>query len=683
MNTKLGTGKAVGQFIFGVRDGTDDDDIPEVIPAQGTVTITPNIAQSAAVDLEPNPVIMWLTPTELILDPQGYACLPDPYDPSKPGKGGVRLFANDDPRIGVKNWNYTVTVNLKSADGKFIGTMDPFQIFIPTGAGDSPENPAVDMADFAPIPASVGIGSTQAVTLVAKAAASADAAQAVAADVKRRADAGEFIGAPGPNTVPTQEAVAQYLSTPGNPARTAVTRTVAEAVAADSSVADAAAKAVGSQLDSAGILRGAVVVPPTEGAEEYAGGFLGENGRPTELSVDQAGRVPKSILVDQAARAGVPSSIQGSYSTEAAGGFTGENGRETDLMLDAQGRIVEPVIRDWAGRISGYLPSQTPAEPSKPQAPSSDPRFGLNRGLTVRDRNGVMRLQTSRSDQFAAWGDSLTDGYPKPPFAADKSDAWPGVLAKLLGTEVYNGGISGQTADEIAIRSGGLVPRFLPTGGAIPASGSVVVTHPGQLIGWRTDRGFNDTGTLAGVPGKITRSGGVTSFIRTTAGEAVQVAAPQPWQSAGTMYSDATAILMLGRNDIGWASDGTQPLDRIVGANIALVESLTPMHPRFLILGTTNASGEYTGSTGWKLVTDANRILSELYPDNYLDIRSYLVSQSIYDQKLTPTADDLARMGKDAPPMQIMHDSVHYTVATAATIANRIYTELKLKGWAA
>lgn len=204
VNTKLGTGQAVGQFIFGVRDGADADDLPEVIPAQGRVTITPNIAQSASVELTPNPVIMWLTPTELILNAEGYACLPDPEDATKPGKAGVRLFANDDPRIGVTNWNYTVTVELTSADGKFVGTMDPFQIFIPTGAGDSPENPAVDMAHFAPVPSSVGIGTTQAVTLVAR----AEKAAAVALDVQRRADAGEFIGAPGKTMVAEAAAAA-------------------------------------------------------------------------------------------------------------------------------------------------------------------------------------------------------------------------------------------------------------------------------------------------------------------------------------------------------------------------------------------------------------------------------------------------------------------------------------------
>lgn len=457
---------------------------------------------------------------------------------------------------------------------------------------------------------------------------------------------------------------------------------VAAAIANNETVIEAAANAVGDQVTSRKLVGGATSTTTTGIPEidDLGGGFIGENGRTTDLVFDHEGKVPDDVIAEWSDRilsgAGLDT-LAGGASSEAAGGFVGENGRETDLIVLPNGEVPQSTILRWAPRLSPYLtpPPVDEPDPIETYSPAA-------RRFYVRDRNGTVRPFSSSPDKFAAWGDSLTDGWTKPPFAVDQSDAWPGVLATLLGKPVYNGGKSGQSADEIALRQSGLVIIAAPVGGSIPASGAVEVTG-GSSIAWRVDRGWTCVGTLAGVPGTLSRASGSTTltFTRTTSGTAVATTGSTFVSDVGVSHLDSTNILMMGRNDIGYTSPAGDIVKRIVAANIACVEALTPAHPRFLILGTLNSTGEYTNSSGWTQVTESNRILSELYPDNYFDIRNYIVHQSIYDQALTPTADDLVKMSNDAPPPSIMLDGIHYNVATAATIANKIKAILTEKAW--
>ena len=53
-----------------------------------------------------------------------------------------------------------------------------------------------------------------------------------------------------------------------------------------------------------------------------------------------------------------------------------------------------------------------------------------------------LRRLTSDATRVVCWGDSLTQGYPRPPFEVDGSNAWPGILdAAWTGGSVTNGGV--------------------------------------------------------------------------------------------------------------------------------------------------------------------------------------------------------------------------------------------------
>ena len=315
---------------------------------------------------------------------------------------------------------------------------------------------------------------------------------------------------------------------------------------------------------------------------------------------------------------------------------------------------------------------------------TADAMTDEKRLITVRDPAGLVRPLTSKATQVSFWGDSLFDGWPRGPFNADQSDSLPGVFAtQNPGVTVYNGGKQGQSADEIAIRQGGIVPMLTVTGGTIPASGGVTVTTD-AVIGWRLDRTIADTtGTLAGIPGTLTRSGSVLTFTRTTAGTATAVAGAVPWEASGRAYAGGVQVILAGRNDVGYTSSAGPVADRVVTATRAMVESLTPTHPRALILGTITATGEIRNSAGWVSVTTINDTLKALYPNLFWDYRAWLVNEAIYALGITPTAGDLANMQNDTLPPSIMvsGDSVHYSPATAAAAAARIKTELTNRGW--
>jgi hypothetical protein len=94
------------------------------------------------------------------------------------------------------------------------------------------------------------------------------------------------------------------------------------------------------------------------------------------------------------------------------------------------------------------------------------------------------------------------------------------------------------------------------------------------------------------------------------------------------------ATNMYGYTDVFWAGrdDYRQPSDpkAQILSNIALmVNALTSSPKRFLVLSVPNGDGiwELKGTQMYNRVMELNSALAAAYPNNYFDIRSYLVSQ--------------------------------------------------------
>lgn len=260
--SSIATRRVAVQYVIGAVDGPDADDEPDFIPARGVVEFTASVAYTPWPEVSgPNPMTVLNAKITGVLDDEGYLCTPHPSNPTLPGKRGVRLLCTDGSGGSVKEWTWTAAPKFVDANGTRIpDVIPPFSFYLPSDP--DPNAPDLDLTTVVKVPASQGTGTAQAEALAALASAaaassanSAETAVAAALDIKRRADAGEFkgepgeAGAPGPNTVPTQEAVAGYMKTPGNPAR--------EAVGVALATRTASQKAVGEPITALDLLRAA------------------------------------------------------------------------------------------------------------------------------------------------------------------------------------------------------------------------------------------------------------------------------------------------------------------------------------------------------------------------------------------------------------------------------------------
>lgn len=276
------------------------------------------------------------------------------------------------------------------------------------------------------------------------------------------------------------------------------------------------------------------------------------------------------------------------------------------------------------------------------------------------------------------WGDSLT---------AQMGSA---VLAAATGRTVRNAGVGGESSTGIAARQGAAPYTLLPVGGQIPASGGVAV----QIVGsssWPLLQGDGIpdgafTGSLAGVPGTITLTqpsgpsyshlaDDVYTFTRTAPGVAVAVTRPEPFYTDfSAARRDDIAIIWAGRNDYS-------SLDTVRGNVRAMVDYLTALHVRYLVVSVTNGRGEGVGSAAYTAIVALNAALKNDYGRRFLDVRSYLVSYGLEDAGIPPTPADVADKAANITPSSLRSDAVHFTTAGQIVVANQIARRLAELGW--
>ncbi|MCQ1999102.1 SGNH/GDSL hydrolase family protein [Arthrobacter zhaoxinii] len=292
----------------------------------------------------------------------------------------------------------------------------------------------------------------------------------------------------------------------------------------------------------------------------------------------------------------------------------------------------------------------------------------------------------SSSTRVSCIGDSLSAGYYPNTTVNWTESAYPYILSKLApaGVEVFNLAISGYTVDEAAVRIGAFPLPLVVMGGSLPATGPISVSTT-AAIGWRpTGTERNMKGTLAGVPGTLIRTTSNTTFTftRTAPGIATPVPPGTLFKPESAGHEADTVVIMLGRNNIpGIAGGDNRAEDNVVNGIKRIVDWLSPQLKQALILSTTTNTLEKRGTSGYLSILEINARLQQMYPNKFLDIRSYLVHQAIYDLGVTPTSDDLANMECDALPPSIMLDTTHYKPETAALVARQVHAYLTMRGW--
>ena len=95
--------------------------------------------------------------------------------------------------------------------------------------------------------------------------------------------------------------------------------------------------------------------------------------------------------------------------------------------------------------------------------------------------------------------------------------------------------------------------------------------------------------------------------------------------AATNMYSD-TDVFWAGRNDYKQLTD---PESQILSNIASMVNALTSSPKRYVVLSVPNSDGiwDLKGTWDYNRIMALNSALAAAYPNHYLDIRSYLVSQ--------------------------------------------------------
>ena len=121
-----------------------------------------------------------------------------------------------------------------------------------------------------------------------------------------------------------------------------------------------------------------------------------------------------------------------------------------------------------------------------------------------------------------------------------------------------------------------------------------------------------------------------------------------------------------GLYTIIWAGRNNSFAPATVKADIAaMIAALTMTPKKYVVLSILNGTAEPRGSAAYNDIVGINNDLAVLYPDNYLDVRSHLVS--LYDPG-NPT--DVQNFADDVPPSTLRSDAVHLNTAGYTAVAN-------------
>lgn len=272
--------------------------------------------------------------------------------------------------------------------------------------------------------------------------------------------------------------------------------------------------------------------------------------------------------------------------------------------------------------------------------------------------------------EITAFGDSLT--------AANWINT---VIGPALGVPVYNQGNSGYGSADIAILQGGLVPKVTLSGNAIPASGPVPVAAIEPATGYTSATSPSFTGTLAGVPGVLSKTSGnpgTWTFTRSVEGSAVSVPPGTPFICTnGLAHESRVQIIWVGRNNVPLDTFSTDVFRDVKSC----VDYLKPYCRRYVVISVTNGQSEPRGAARYDKIVAHNQRLEDAYGGCYFDLRRYMIDNGLPDARITPTTADLAAIANDAPPPSLMADDIHFNTAGFTVVGNAILDFIQNKGW--
>ena len=268
-------------------------------------------------------------------------------------------------------------------------------------------------------------------------------------------------------------------------------------------------------------------------------------------------------------------------------------------------------------------------------------------------------------------GDSLTAG-------AGGQITWREALPSLLTKSriITNWAIGGQTSTQIAARAGSYNTLLTLTGNQIPSSGSVAVSS--RTVSLLTSQGSQSiTGTLNSIAGTLARDGSDNyTFTRTTSGTATYTAPNSPFIPDIQQHGFDTFIIFLGRNNLSLPNDIIRDIDACVALQKTIEKRfliITPPNGGTLTTGQSTSEG--TGSSTLTNIKQVEDYVVQKYGDKVLKVREFSY------QFNNGSADDLDDVAKETVPRSLRIDSVHWTTAFHAHVAQWVANQINTRGW--
>lgn len=272
-------------------------------------------------------------------------------------------------------------------------------------------------------------------------------------------------------------------------------------------------------------------------------------------------------------------------------------------------------------------------------------------------------------DRVVCWGDSLTFGQ------GGEGVTFPSVLEELLpGVPVINYGIQGETAKQIAIRTGAL--PMTVSGFMIPAD-----CTPVQMYLWQNgedpimlrmgDAGINPC-TIGGVQGILTYNPDEIKyyFTRTIPGEAATVDDNTQVITYGDQdkRSSDVVVLFAGTN----RAPDKNTVQELIDTERQILDHIGS--DRYVVIGLT--SKELVND-----VAEINEALGQAFGEHFLDIRSYFLKNGLKDGGITPTDQDAVDMSQGEIPSSLRVDVVHGNSVFYRLLGNQVYEKFRELGY--
>jgi len=283
---------------------------------------------------------------------------------------------------------------------------------------------------------------------------------------------------------------------------------------------------------------------------------------------------------------------------------------------------------------------------------------------------------------YICFGDSLTYGQGS---GGTETNSFPAQLAVELAATVLNAGIPAESSSEIAGRQGGAPLLARPVSGPLLGSGRTVLDIRRASDGKPVDNlarlatRYVSPVKIAGRMGTLDYDTGASNWgftPITSGGTNVTMIDPAPmYTSSARRFRGMTQIFWVGTNNI-------EETDQIVGDVAAMVQHVSSLDARSLIIGPLNREGQIPGTAAYTALLADERALVLQYGRRFINIRKWLIDYGLATAGITPTTGDTADIANGLVPRSLRNDNVHLNQTGYRLVALVVAARLRELGWA-